>query len=343
MFFLQNVKVSVIIINAKGIQRLEKCLKSLEQTNYPNFEVIVVDCLTPNFSMWMKKHFPRTKAIHYDVDIGPSASHNIEKQFIDPRSKYLAFLDNDAYVTEIWLTELLKIMEKDEKIGMAQAKVVLLRDKQRLDHGGMAIDALGTWYTTRNIPTQELDRVFEIFVASSCACIVRRGVFYEAGGFDPDYFIYDDDTDFSFRVNLLGYKIVYVPPAIVFHEGETARSLDPRKLYHGAKNRMCTMLKNYELKNALWRLSLYLSLTFLLVIVLALARKTAEAKAMFRSNVYPVVNIKQILIKRAMIQHKRRVEDSELFQKGFIMNNIRPTILDLMTKLQLLRNKEVIV
>ncbi|NWG10387.1 glycosyltransferase family 2 protein [Candidatus Bathyarchaeota archaeon] len=330
-------KVSVVIINAKGIQRLEKCLKSLAQTNYPNFEVTVVDCLTPNLSTWIEKHFPKTKVIHYDIDIGPSASHNVEERFIDFKSEYLAFLDNDSYVTENWLTELLKIVEKDKKIGVAQAKIVLLRDKQRLDHGGMAIDALGTWYTTRNLHTGKFEKVFDIFAASSAACIVRREVFYEVGGFDPDYFIYDDDTDFSFRVHLLGYRIIYVPSAIVFHEGETARSLNPRKLYHGAKNRMCTILKNYELKNALWRFSLYLSLAFLSGIGLFLARKTAEAKAMFRSIVYPVVNIKRILIKRALIQHQRRVADSELFQKCFIMNNIRPTVSDLMSKLQLLQ------
>lgn len=330
-------KVSVIIINAKGTQRLEKCLKSLEQTNYSNFEVIVVDCLTPNLSTWMEEHFPRTKVIHYDVDIGPSASHNVEEQFIDPKSRYLAFLDNDAYVTENWLTELLAVMEKDEEVGVAQARIVLLRDKRLLDHGGMAVDALGTWQTTRNLRVDTFKDVFDIFAASSAACIVRREVFYEVSGFDPDYFIYDDDTDFSFRVHLLGYRVLYVPPAIVFHEGETARSLNPRKLYHGFKNRMCTMLKNYELENALWRFSLYLSLTFLSAIGLALARKTVEAKAMFRSIVYPIANIKRILIKRAMIQHQRRVADSELFQKGFITNNIRPTISDLMSKLQLLR------
>jgi GT2 family glycosyltransferase len=341
VFFLeQNMpKVTVVIINAKGTQRLEKCLKSLEQTNYPNFEVIVVDCLTPNLSTWMEKRFPRTEVIHYDIDIGPSASHNIDEQFMDPESKYLAFLDNDAYVTENWLKELLKIVEKDEKIGVAQAKIVLLRDKQRLDHSGLAIDALGTWYTTRNLRVDRFKSVFDIFAASSAACIVRRKVFYEVGGFDPDYFIYDDDTDFSFRVHLFGYRIVYVPQAVVFHEGETARSLNPRKLYHGFKNRMCTMLKNYEMGNALWRFSLYLSLALLSGIGLFLGGKAVEARAMFRSIIYPVVNIKEILVKRALVQHQRRVADKELFQKRFIMNNIRPTVIDLISKLQLLQKQ----
>lgn len=330
----KSSKVSVIIINVKGTQRLEKCLNSLKQTNYPNFEVIVVDCLTDNLLIWMKNFFPKVKVIHYDNDIGPSASHNVGKQAIDINSKYFAFLDNDAYVTENWLTELLKVMEKEEKIGMAQAKLVLLKNPKFLDHGGMAIDALGTWYTTRGLEANKFKEIFEIFAASSAACIVRREVFDEVGGFDPDYFIYDDDTDFSFRVRLLGYKIVYVPSAIVFHEGETARSFNSKKMYHGIKNRMCTMLKNYELKNVWWRFCLCITLTFFAGVCLALAKKVDEAKAIFKGVAYPIVNIRKIWSKRILIQHKRRIDDQELFSRGFLKNDIRSTLLDLVSKLQ---------
>ncbi|MEM3700061.1 MAG: glycosyltransferase family 2 protein [Candidatus Bathyarchaeia archaeon] len=327
-------KVSVIIINFKGTQQLEKCLNSLKQTNYPNFEVVVVDCLTDNLLMWMKIFFPKVKVIHYDNDIGPSASHNVGKYVVDIHSKYLAFLDNDAYVTENWLTELLKVMEKDEKIGMAQAKLVLLKNPRLLDHSGMAIDALGTWYTTRGLEADKFKEVSEIFASSSAACLVRREVFDEAGGFDSDYFIYDDDTDFSFRLRLLGYKIVYVPSAVVFHEGEAARSFNPQKMYHGIKNRMCTMLKNYELQNVWWRFCLCITLTFFAGIGLALAKRVNEAKAIFKAAAYPIVNIRKIWIKRILIQHKRRTDDQELFSKGFLKNDIRPTLLDLMSKLQ---------
>jgi hypothetical protein len=288
-------------------------------------------------SKWIKEFFPKVKAIHYDNDIGPSASHNVEKQAIDPNSRYLAFLDNDAYVTENWLIELLKVMEKDENIGVAQAKIVLMKSNQRLDHGGMSLDALGTWHTTRNMKASELKNVFEIFAASSAACIVRREAFDEAGGFDPDYFIYDDDTDFSFRIRLLGYKIVYVPSAVVIHEGEIARSLNPKKLYHGVKNRTCTMLKNYELKNAWWRFSLYTTLMFLTGIGLAWAKRIEEAKATFKGVAYPIINIKKIWIKRIRIQRNRRVKDHALFQNGLLRNDIRPTLSDLMLKLKYFR------
>ncbi|MEM2939143.1 MAG: hypothetical protein QXU95_02570, partial [Candidatus Bathyarchaeia archaeon] len=59
----------------------------------------------------------------------------------------------------------------------------------------------------------------------------------------------------------------------------------------------------------------------------------AEAKEVFKSLVYPLVNAKKIWRKRALIQSKRKVRDSILMSKGFLRNDIRPTIRDIKSKL----------
>jgi len=332
-------KVSVIVVNFREIERLEKCLKFLEQTNYPRYDVIVVDCLTDNIETWLRKKFPNVKLIHYNHDIGASASHNVDKNFLDSETKYLAFLDNDVYVTENWLKELVKIMESDERIGAAQAKIVIAKSPDLLDHAGLAIDALGTWYTLYGSKADSLRNVLELFAASAAGCIVRREVFEEVGGFDPDYFIYDDDTDFSFRVRLLGYKIVLVPSAVVLHDCEPARFLKPKKLYHSVKNRMLTMLKNYEPRELWWRLILYIVATLIAGASLALMGKMIESKEVFRGLIYPLTSMRKIWAKRALIQSKRKIRDSNLIKMGFLRSDILPTILDIKSKLIYVREK----
>lgn len=324
--------VSVVVINFNGTRQLERCLEYLTQTNYPCYEIIVVDCLTENLATWIKRRFPAVKVVHYDYDIGPSASHNVEKHVLNPHSKYLAFLDNDAYVTEDWLTELVKAAENDEEIGVAQAKILMTSNSYFLDNAGIAIDALGTWYTTRGLKADDFQNIFEIFAASSAGCLVRRNVFEKTGGFDPDYFIYDDDTDFSFRVRLFGYKIVFVPSAVVFHDGEPWRTLNPKKLHHSVKNRICTMIKNYELRNFWWRLSLYSTLTILAATAFALIGKPSEARETFRGLVHPLLNMRRVWKKRMGVQFARKVKDSELLKRGFIRNDIRATVFDVKLK-----------
>ncbi|MEM2912825.1 MAG: glycosyltransferase family 2 protein [Candidatus Bathyarchaeia archaeon] len=332
-------KVSIIVINFRGAQQLDKCLKCLKRTSYPNYEVIVVDCLTENIDEWLKNSFPEIKLLHYDHDIGASASHNVGKEFLDPKSKYIVFLDNDAYVTERWLIELVKTMENDEKIGIAQAKIVTAENAEMMDHAGIAIDALGTWYTLRGLKSDVIVNTLELFASSSAGCIVRRDVFEKVGGFDPDYFIYDDDTDFSFRVRLLGYSIILVPSSVVLHEGGPERFLSPKKLYHSVKNRMCTMLKNYELKNLLWRLSLYLTLTFLAGVGLSLIGRMVESREIFKSLFYPLLNLRGIMMKRMHVQSMRKVRDSILISKGLIRNDIWATLQDIKLKSSLVRSR----
>lgn len=272
------------------------------------------------------------KVVHYDYDIGPSASHNVGKCVLNSHSKYLAFLDNDAYVTEDWLTELVKVAENDEEIGVAQAKILMTSNSRLLDNAGIAIDALGTWYTTRGLKADDFPNIFEIFAASSAGCLVLREAFEKTGGFDPDYFIYDDDTDFSFRARLFGYKTVFVPSSVVFHDGEPWRALNPKKLHHSVKNRICTMIKNYELRNLWWRLSLYSTLTFLAAIGFVLIGKPLEAKETFRGFAHSLSNIRKMWEKRMKVQLFRKVKDSELFKHGFIRNDIRATVSDIKLK-----------
>ena len=55
--------------------------------------------------------------------------------------------------------------------------------------------------------------------ASTACAMTRRDVFEKVGGFDADtFFLYCDDVDYSWRVKLAGYRVVYEPAATVFHD-----------------------------------------------------------------------------------------------------------------------------
>ncbi len=324
--------VSVVVINTRGTKHLKTCLTALTQTDYPRFEIIVVDCQTPNIDRWMAENFRNVQVISFEEDIGPSASHNVGVAKADSRSRYIAFLDNDAIVEKEWLKELVKVMENDGKNAAAQAKVLRADGKGQLDHTGLALDALGTWKTSLNMKENVLNRVFDIFSAASSACIVRRSVFEEIGGFDEDYFIYDDDTDFCWRTRLLGYKISFVPRARAYHHGQTIRTLKPKRLYHSTKNRISTMLKNYEHKNLWPRLLAFYTSILLSVFALTLLKKRAVTHALLKGLTTPIFTFKKLWRKRLRIQLRRRVDDDFLFKKGLLLRDIYPTLVDLKEK-----------
>jgi GT2 family glycosyltransferase len=317
-------KVSIIIVNFKGTASLVKCLRSVLQTDYPDYEVIVVDSLTENIEEKIQKEIgptDRVKIIHFDRDVGAAGSHNIGAMASSPQSKYLVFLDNDVEVEKDWLKHLVKTAEELPNVGCVQAKVVSQSNQGRMDHAGLAIDLTATWVSTYGFDEQIFRQPIALFVASSAALLTPRELYFRLGGFDSSYFIYDDDTDYAWRVRLAGYNIVLEPRAVVHHEDKISSRLRFDKLYFGYRNRIQNVVKNMEPENMLPTFLATLYLGYLSSVMLALSgRKESAAYMLAAWRV--LTSLPRNIAKRRRVYMLRRVPDRAFLQKGFIQRNL---------------------
>ena len=310
---------------------------TLLDTDYPNYDVVVVDNASTDGSLAeIEASFgsnPLITIVENSENLGHSEGCNIGAKMT--KGQYIVFVDSDIEFEEKnWLCELANVMENDKKVGLAQAKIVLSENKHCLEYVCVAVDALGTWAANYGSKEEMHKEKFEILAASSGCCIARRDVFNQVGGFDADYFIYDDDTDLSLRTRLLGYRVMFVPSAVVIHRGGLLRGVSGMMLYYSSKNRLNTVLKNYELRNVWWR---FLVLTFFTFIVSAgffAVKKHDEAKATLKGVINPIATLPKIWKKRLVFQSKRRVKDSELVKGGFIRNDFQSTLQDFKLKMK---------
>ena len=84
-----------------------------------------------------------------------------------------------------------------------------------------------------------------MFGACGAAVLYRRRMLEEIGFLDEDFFLYDEDTDLSFRAQLAGWKCVYVPNAIVYHKGNaTTGRLSDTHVYFHTRNLEFVWIKN---------------------------------------------------------------------------------------------------
>ncbi|HEX6034613.1 MAG TPA: glycosyltransferase family 2 protein, partial [Anaerolineales bacterium] len=75
--------------------------------------------------------------------------------------------------------------------------------------------------------------------------LYRRQMLDEIGFLDEDFFLYDEDTDLSFRAQLAGWSCVYVPDAVVYHKGNaTAGRLSDTHVYYHTRNLEFVWIKN---------------------------------------------------------------------------------------------------
>jgi GT2 family glycosyltransferase len=108
------------------------------------------------------------------------------------------------------------------------------------------IDRFGWTYDlfSNSSPPNNLERPFEVFWAKAAAIVVRSDVFRKVGGFDEDYFIYYDEVDLCWRIRLLGYNVVTVPTARIYHlGGGTMGGANFRSIYMSRKNHLAMLLK----------------------------------------------------------------------------------------------------
>ena len=237
---MSSPKISVIIVNYNGKKLLENCLESLFKTDYNNFEVILVDNNSTDGSMeFVTKNYPKIIVVKLDSNKGFAEPNNIGAKIA--KGEYLLFLNNDTVTTTNFISEMVKVLEKDEKIAICQS--LLLKPDGNIDSSGDFIDKMGIVYNSKT----KIDEIKEISSARGASMLIRKKIFDKLGGFDEKFFFSFEDVDLGWRSWILGYKVVIVPNSIVYHSaGKTSSNLKPEVAFHGLKNQLSMKITNFE-------------------------------------------------------------------------------------------------
>lgn len=215
-------KVSIIIVNWNGKRYLNECLASAFNQTYLNYNVILVDNGSNDGSIeFVKEKYPEVKIIKLDKNYGFAKGSNIgmKEALKDKDVKYIALLNNDTKVDKIWLSELVKVAENEEKIGICTSKILRM-DKLTIDSTGQVL-RLGMLVDRghNKIDRGQYDDKSDIFSACAAACLYKREMLGEIGLFDESFFAYYEDAELSWRAYKNGWKARYVPTSIVYHKG----------------------------------------------------------------------------------------------------------------------------
>jgi GT2 family glycosyltransferase len=243
----------MIVVNYNGKACLRECINSLLHTDYPNFEILIVDNGSEDGSLESVRRLlrdGRLRQLRLEENVGYAAACNSGARHVSGR--ILVFLNNDLEVDPKWLRPLVSLMQEDPTVGAIQPKLVLKDSPEQIDAAGGFIDIFGCAHERRGLST-EYTSICEVFYAKGAAILVSSDEFAKLGGFDDDFFLYYEETDLCWRLWLSGHRVMYVPSSIVYHAGAATTSsvnLERRsELYSMVRlNRSRMILKNYEIK-----------------------------------------------------------------------------------------------
>lgn len=313
--------VSIIILNYNNEKYLENCLNSLSKIIFPpqKYEVIVVDNASSDNSVnFIMEKFPWVKIVQFFKNYGFAEGNNRAAKYA--KGEYLAFLNPDTEVDKDWLIELVKVIEREKSIAACGGKVFFMDNRDTIQNAGhkMTIIGLGhpIGFGERN--SHKFNDTRYTLAASGCSMLVRKDVFIEIGGFDPDYFMYVEEIDFSLRLWLYGFKVAYVPKSITYHKlrGSAYGKVMPLHSFLTQKNRLATLVKNFSIK--------YLLTGFIFSIVYDVYRTKEQikggrfdiVKSIFKGDYTFLCELPNLIRKRSVIQKKRVRSDNDLIKLG---------------------------
>ena len=305
--------VSVIVVNWNGWKWLKEGLDSLEAQTHKDFETIIVDNNSTDKSVeFVKENYQQAKIIENKSNLGFVIANNNATKIA--KGRYLFFLNNDTKIDSNAISELVKRMEESQKIGICGCKMMSY-DGERYFHTGIGIDIFGFPVVSN-----------KLFYVEGSALMIRKKLFEKLGGFDLRYFMFHEDIDLAWRAHLLGYKVVALPKAIVYHVyGGTAggemhkgryKSSYLRR-YYSERNNIRTLLKNYQIQTLLFILPLYFLINSSEVFFFLITFKFKIVYLYLKAYAWNFANLRDTLNKRAKTQESRVISDKQLMEKMY--------------------------
>jgi GT2 family glycosyltransferase/glycosyltransferase involved in cell wall biosynthesis len=242
-------KVSVIVVNYRGAEHTVTCLRALrDELDWPAqaLELICVDNASGDGSARrIAAAVPQARLIRSARNTGFAGGCNLAVS--TATGSIVAFLNSDARPHRDWVRAAVEAFREGPDIAAVASKV-LDWDGERIDYvdGGLSWYGMGYKPHVGKPDDGAHDTARDVLFGTGAALLVRREVFTQLGGFDERFFMFGEDVDLGWRLNLRGYRVRYQPASIAYHRHHASlRGADPaRELYLLERNALAALYKN---------------------------------------------------------------------------------------------------
>ncbi len=245
--------VGIVTVNYNSAAFIGEFLDSLSRVDYPNARLVVIDAASRDGSAnEIARRWPGAHVIRCQENVGMARGNNLGAEFCRMRGfDYILFMNNDTTHEPDFLRTL---VDAADPRTMTVPRILYAADRRLIStHAGDFDWNLGlfrhTYHGKPDGPATRRRR--QVQTASFCCLLAPAFVLDEVGPLDERFFMYYEETDFLRRAIERGYRLLYVPEAVVYHR-ESASSgggwMTPFKHYYATRNRLYLVRKHARSK-----------------------------------------------------------------------------------------------
>lgn len=238
--------VSIIIVNYNTKQLTKACIDSIiEYTKEVTYEIILVDNASTDGSVEMFSKDTNIRFLPQPQNLGFGKANNVGIQAA--KGKYVFLLNSDTYLCNNALKLFFDFCESnhDKKIGAVGCllngkdlkRTHSFADFPRIGQVLLArfINPLyklfGNTYNTLDNDSLIKDTPFKVDYVTGADIFIRKSLLDKYGAFDPEFFMYFEETEMQHRLTKAGYPSYILPtPEIVHLEGGSIKKTNKRNI-----------------------------------------------------------------------------------------------------------------
>jgi GT2 family glycosyltransferase len=287
----------------------------------PDWEVIVVDNGAGGQELDAVAAAGRVTIVTPPKNLGFGGGCNLGAKVAS--GEMLVFLNPDTVVSPGSLRQLIEPL-RDEQVGIVTARLRLLDDPDHLHAAGTVIHLSGLgWSGGYGSDADVVDGAGEqTDVSAPCgaAMALRTSTFDELGGFHDEFFLYQEDVQLGWRVQMSGRRVVCSATADIYHDYDFERHT--KKRYFMERNRIVFLGTCFSART-LFVLAPLLVATELVMLLLSLRQGWFRDK--LAGWVWLVRNGRTLFRRRRETQRQRLVRDRDLI--GLLTSVVDPGML----------------
>jgi len=247
---LKNKPVSIIVVSYNCEKYISQCIKSLLESDYPDFEIIVIDNASTDNTKKELKKFQKINLIESKENLFFTGANNIGIK--KAKGDIIVLVNPDAYVRKDTISQLVKPIIDSEKVMITGPKIYYPNTTKIQSAGGIIQkNGLTNHIGYQEEDNQQHDVQKNVDYITGAIMAIRKKFFEIAGLLDPIYQpAYYEETEKCVQAKKLGFSVLYVPTSIGFHYESTSLGLlTKRYLNNFHTSRFKFIYRNFGFKD----------------------------------------------------------------------------------------------